>query len=232
MGLNHKQLLKSGFGVVVGSGLGVVVGSGIGVLISGQHVFVESGVHVVADVTVDISGTPVTISGDHVFVESGVHVVADVTVDISGTPVTISGDHVFVESGAFVTIESGIGVTAAVTVESGLGVLISGQHVYVESGIHAAIPTLLRTRPLFHIQSVATQMVSSGSIVYVTVKNLGTHQASGASMWVGGDNTVHSGMGLLLDESESIDIGVDNLEKIWLWASTSGNYISYLEQNV
>lgn len=229
---NMIGLSLSGLDIQVNISGDPVIISGQPVTISGDHVFVESGVHVIADINVEVSsGLWVDgVSGVHVYQESGAFVTAygnlgisgTVTVEsglgvlISGQPVTISGDHVFVESGVYFA--------------SGLCVAISGQHVYTEPACSSVGPACQL------IGNVATQLPAN-PVESVAVKNLGCIRTanlsgtfvpfSGNVIWAG-HNTVNSGIGMLMNSGEVITMDVDNINKIWAWAETSGTQVALL----
>ena len=211
--VNASGHLFTDIEVIVSSGLPVVVQSGLGVLISGQHVFVESGVHVVADIAE---------SGIGVQVQSGAHVI------ISGQPVTVSGDHVFVESGVHVVIESGVGVTATVVTD------VSGQP------IHVGCADTIRTGKLVQVLGGTSGSATAGSggmslcvsgywcsgpIHTIIVKNI----AGNDSVYIGEVNCKpYSGYGFLLAEKEAINLDYCDVCDVYVFAQTSGQYVTWI----
>lgn len=189
--------------------------------ISGQHVYVESGVYIVgvSGKPVSVSGNIVQISGQHVFVESGVYLA-------SGLHVGISGQHVYQESGAFVTVESGIGVTVDPSTSSG-------------QVIHVGCADTIRTGQLVQLtggrsgDNIGSGGMSicvsgywcSGPVHTVILKNL----AGNDPVFVGESGCrPFSGWGFLLSATEAINLDICDVCNIYVYAVTSGEYITWI----
>jgi len=205
-------------GIYVASGLAVIPQSGLGVLISGQHVYVESGVYLASglylDGAVSVSGNIVSISGNIVEVASGVYIA-------SGLHTWISGQHVYVESGVYTA---------------------SGIHVVSESGAAIiAAPDTVRSPSVLTVRGgIATcsgTQLPNNAVESVIIRNLavtntagcsGSLYISGEQVWLGNGTASNpcSGVGMLLQSGEVITIDIDNMNKVYAWAETSGNQIA------
>jgi hypothetical protein len=108
---------------------------------------------------------------------------------------------------------------------SGNVVLISGQAVNISGQFVSSLaPSLLRNG-YTRIGSTNTQL-SSGAIISVTVENIPGNDP----VWIGSVG-VNSGTGYLLIAGNCKDINIDNLNKVYLFATTSGQSVSWLAED-
>jgi len=172
--------------------------------VSGETVSVASGVEIIWR-GVQVSGT-VEVSG-------GVVVSGTVRAEVSGDIVKISGETVSLQSGTTVLLESGTKVK------------VSGEVLKV-----IAPSALLADYVQITDQSGGTEL-ASGAIVHVTVTNIN----ESGHVWVGPAGIL-SGDGYLLEAMghrpalASIGMDVDNLNKVYVFAEMSGDYVSYLAE--
>jgi len=131
--------------------------------------------------------------------------------------VTISGETVVAE----------ISGQSVVTNISGQAVKVSGETVVAKiSGqtVETTIPSTVR-----HGRVVVPSAVidlSSGVIRSVVVK---ANTSNVGIIYMGGDSSISGGVtGLELEAGESIPIDIDNLNKVKLYASNSGDVVTYL----
>jgi hypothetical protein len=115
-------------------------------------------------------------------------------------------------------------VSGNVVLISGQVVSISGQ--FVNTIANSFVPTLIRNG-YSSIGSIAggTQL-SSGVIIFTTVASIPGNDP----MWVGSIG-VNSGTGYLLVAGNNMDINIDNLNKVWLFAQTSGQNVCWLAED-
>lgn len=110
---------------------------------------------------------------------------------------------------------------------SGNVVLISGQVVNISGQfINSLTPTLLRNGYSRISSIVGGTQLSSGVIVFVTVESIPGNDP----MWIGAPG-INSGTGYLLVAGNNKDISIDNLNKVWLFAQTSGQLVSWLAED-
>ncbi len=120
----------------------------------------------------------------------------------------------------------------SVVVASGAIVVVSGQPVVVASGtqVNQVTPTAL-TGNIFHVGSSGTQFPPSAGVLHKV-----RMMASGI-IFLGGDASVNSGVGFMLagdpttNPLASVDIEVNNLNKVYGISLTSGAVVSYLSVN-
>jgi len=105
---------------------------------------------------------------------------------------------------------------------SGQTVSISGQSVFIGS----LAPTLLRNGYTQITNTAGGTQLSSGVIIFTTVESLPGNDP----IWIGAIG-VNSGTGYLLVAGNNIDIGIDNLNKVYLFAQTSGQFVSWLAED-
>lgn len=109
---------------------------------------------------------------------------------------------------------------------SGNVVLISGQVVNISGQFVSSLaPSLLRNG-YSRISAGGGTQLSSGVIIAVTIENIPGNDP----MWIGGPG-VNSGTGYLIVAGNCKDINIDNLNKVHLFAQTSGQYVSWLAEN-
>lgn len=226
--ISGQPVTISGNVVQISGQVVTVVLSGCICVNSGTGVITQSGIGVIANV---MSGTGVVIqSGTGVIIQSG-H-----TVNISGQSVVItSGQGVIIQSGVGVitTIDSGLGVIT----QSGIGVItsvsgniiqISGQTVISKTSgetIKLSVPSsLINGYSLIGAVSGGT-VISSGVIIHVSIQNMPGNDI----MWIGATG-VNSGAGYLLVAGNEKEINIDNLNKVYAYAQTSGEYVCYLAE--
>jgi hypothetical protein len=110
---------------------------------------------------------------------------------------------------------------------SGNVVLISGQVVNISGQfVNSVPPTLLRNGYSQITSTVGGRQISSGVVIFVTVESIPGNDP----MWVGKVG-VNSGTGYLLVAGNNIDISIDNLNKVYLFAQTSGQFVSWLAED-
>ena len=114
---------------------------------------------------------------------------------------------------------------------SGNVVLISGQVVnisgqFINTIANAFTPTLLRNGYSQITNVPGGTQLSSGVIIFTTVESIPGNDP----MWIGKVG-VNSGTGYLLVAGNNVDINIDNLNKIYLFAQTSGQFVSWLAED-
>ena len=110
---------------------------------------------------------------------------------------------------------------------SGNVVLISGQTVNISGQLVSSLaPSLLRNGYSRIGSTTGGTQLSSGMVMFTTVENISGNN----SMWLGGFG-VNSGTGYLLVAGNNIDINIDNLNKIYVFAQTSGQFVSWLAED-
>lgn len=217
--------------------------------ISGQSVTASFG-----NITTNISGQPVTtsisgnavttsMSGNYVNIASGsVASFSGIAQSVSGNAVTISGNviNTSISGNAVTTTISGNAVTNSgvyVNIASGSfagasGVLASAVSVSGDT-IQSQVPTIVIT----HISGLFTSTVSgvpslSGGVALASgnTNNIILRNNSGNnSIYVGGSGSrPFSGQGFLLAGGDGISLPVDNFNRIYVFAATSGSLISYI----
>lgn len=220
------EVITMASGMIVASGLNVVIptvsvsGNVITSKVSGETVSVASGLYVIAEFSATLtlesgsvvigdsfrvtSGEIHVLSGQLIAKISGETIIAKnsgqiVIAKISGESVTIISATVSVNSGAFyVTVSGNI-----VTTRPGLGTTTSGS---LTSGI----------------RGIATQLPSVAGFSFAI-----TNPSTNNNMWLGGSG-IASGMGYLLEPGQSISPPVDNLNRLYACAFTSGQRLSWL----
>lgn len=116
-------------------------------------------------------------------------------------------------------------VSGNVVLISGQVINISGQTVNISGQLVGSLsPTLLRNG-YSRIGSTDTQL-SSGVIIFVTVEGIPGNDP----MWIGSIG-INSGTGYLLVAGNNKDISIDNLNKVYLFATTSGQMVSWLAED-
>ena len=168
----------------------------------------------------------ITLSGDYVVVSG--QVIAKISgevVKVSGETVSLPATQVVKVSGEVVKIsgETVIGKTSGETHIS----KISGEVVKVSGeAVGIVAPMLIRQgySPIGAIPPLSgSTYLSSGVVLYVKVRNLPGNN----NMWLGG-STVNSGDGSLLQGGEVDEFDIDNLNDVYLYASTSGQLVSWM----
>ena len=110
---------------------------------------------------------------------------------------------------------------------SGNVVIISGQVVNISGQFVSAVaPTLLRNGYSQITHTSGGVQLSSGVVIFVTVESIPGNDP----IWIGNAG-VNSGTGYLLVAGNNIDISIDNLNKVWLFAQTSGQFVSWLAED-
>ena len=110
---------------------------------------------------------------------------------------------------------------------SGNVVLISGQVVNISGQLVGSLaPTLLRNGYTQIKSTVGGTQLSSGVVIFTTVESIPGNDP----IWLGSFG-INSGTGYLLVAGNNIDISIDNLNKVYLFAQTSGQFVSYLAED-
>ena len=110
---------------------------------------------------------------------------------------------------------------------SGNVVLISGQVVQISGQFVSSLAPALLRNGYSRIGSIGGGIqLSSGVIISVTLESIPGNDP----MWVGGSG-VNSGTGYLLVGGNCKDINIDNLNKVYLFAQTSGQFVSWLAED-
>lgn len=176
-----------------------------------------------------ISGQAVNISGNIVQVVnvSGqclcVNISGDI-IQISGQAVTVSGDIVQI-SGQQVQVINASGQCLCANI-SGDIVQISGEAVTISGNIVSMLaPTLLRNNCTQITSFSGGTQLSSGVIVFVQVQN----QIGNDPMYIGGVG-INSGKGPALVAGQIIPISINNLNNVYLNATTSGQFVCYIAE--
>ena len=210
--------------------------------ISGNVVAVSGTVQTLSGSVTQISGQSVRWANDgvnNVIQISGQTVVASVVTNISGQFVIVSGavttllGSITNVSGATVSVSGIVNIGNAPTVlisgginVSGNAVKVSGETVSVSGIVAQRIPTAMRTRPLLQCTSLSggTQLLS-GDVRIATLINAGT---SGTVMYVGSTtDPPFSGKGIYLTAGNGYTCEIDNFNRLWAFAATSGQFLSY-----
>lgn len=171
-------------------------------------------------VTTNISGQAVWVGSGEITVLSG-----DVRASQLGAwGVQVSGAvQVSGEVGATQVGTWGVQVSGAVQVSGEVTANISGQPVDI------VIPTDIITDAVTMVASTSGGTVlTSADCISVTVKAL---SANSGDIYVGGytaGNMPYSGYGLLLEPGEAINIDIDNVGKIHVYATVSGDKVTYI----
>ena len=172
--------------------------------VSGQTVIAKiSGETIVAK----ISGETVTVGGSVVAKISGETVIAKVSGETLDVNIASSGIMVPVDI-------QGAAIDVPVT---------GGPIIAKVSGETVDIVTPTTIQQGYKIVAAAATQLGSGVIKTVTIRNLSGNDV----MWVGG-STVNSGSGYILFANEGISIDIDNLNKVYLYANTSGQYVAWI----
>lgn len=188
--------------------------------ISGQAVWVGSGQIIATSGVVDIANAPTldaTVSGSVTVISGLVSIVNAPTLNINA----LSG-YVDIRAG-------GIQVSGAVQVSGVVSTSISGQPIDIV--IPTTIITNATTNPLRVNSNSGGVALTSADCVSVTVKALSTNSGH---IYVGGYTAGHmpySGAGLLLEAGEAINIDIDNTGKVRVFATVSGDRVTYIANN-
>ena len=200
--------------------------------------------------TVIVSGQPVLISGERVRLEGYYHAGAtwiplsvdasgdirvEATAEISGQPVWVSSGEIHVVSGDVRAEQLGswdVSVSGSVTVISGLvSASVSGNIVDIVT------PSEIKTNAVANASGNPVRIPSadvalvSNDCISVTIKALSVNSGD---IYVGGHTsgqTPSSGFGLLLEAGEAVNIDIDNIGKIHVYAVVSGDRITYIANN-
>lgn len=152
----------------------------------------------------DISGQAVWVGSGEITILSG-----EVVAQISGQPVSISGQP----------------VQATVTISE---VSVSSGEIHIMSGEVEIKPlSAVKTGNLVTVPSASGGIVlGSGEIKSLVIKALSKNSGD---IYIGGNATdnPYSGYGLLLEPGEAVNLDVDNLNVIRLYATTSGDRVSF-----
>ena len=106
---------------------------------------------------------------------------------------------------------------------SGQSINISGNIVQISGQVVNTGPSLIAGYTAVGSISGGTQL-SSGPIIQSTVKNI----SGNSTMWVG-PSGINSGMGyILLVNDTTPELRVNNLNNIFVFAETSGQYVSFI----
>lgn len=168
---------------------------------------------------------PVKVCND-VEVHGKVKIKGTVITNISGSIVQISGQSVLVDISGIVINISGIIINI-----SGAIVQISGQDVFTNSGsvtsVSGNVTSVGDTVVAGFVQVTSTSggtTLSSGPIIHVTLTN------PFSDMYIGPSTGVNSGMGYILTAgmATSPEIRVNNLNAINVFATVSGQFVSFI----
>jgi len=184
--------------------------------ISGQHVEVTSGHVTVHSGLVDITNTPdVVATSGLIDINAG-----SIGAQVSGA-VIVSGDVNASQTGVW-----GVQVSGAVIVSGDVNASVSGQPVDI------VIPTSIITNATSNPQAVGSisggVILTSADCISVTVKSLSSNSGD---LYLGGytaGQMPYSGAGLLLEAGEAINVDIDNVGKIHVYAVVSGDLVSYI----
>jgi len=201
-----------------------------GALISGQRIRIEGYYSASGDwrpVAVNASGElPISVSA---------------TAEVSGQPVRVSGERSRIEgyypaSGDWrpivVNASGQLDISVTATAE------ISGQAVWVSSGeviskvsgetVAIETPTRLRTGYIKEVSSVSGGVsIAAGSVKSVVIKAL---PSNSGDIYVGGNldgDMPFSGYGLVLGAGESVNLDINNLSVLRVYATVSGDKITW-----
>ena len=183
-------------------------------------------------ITTNISGQSVHVASGHIHIVSG-----EVVSKVSGETVIskISGEIVKAEQQGTWGVQVSGEVTAKVSGETVIA-KVSGETVVAEiSGqvVDIVTPTDIIIQSGYNplvVPSSATAL-QSGDCISVTIKAL---SANSGDIYVGGYNTGQapaSGVGLLLEPGEAINIDIDNIGKVQVYAAVSGDRVTYIANN-
>lgn len=250
--------LQSGTGPIAGisisgaivqiSGQHIYQESGAVVLVSGQFVYTSAVVSIA-------SGSIVTVSGNYLYLESGT---GPVLTSVSGNVVYVSGTVVAKMSGEYVELQSGTGPiltsvsgNVLIVLQSGnLIVKVSGETVELESGTGPVLTSVsgniliakisgqdIEIIPLTDVKTYALRIIPassggvylhSGSVHTVTLKAKLTNSGD---IFVGGDsvtNRPYSGYGFELEAGEALTLDMDDFDTIKLYATVSGDRVTFI----
>ena len=205
--------------------------------ISGQAVWVGSGEITIlsGDVRAQQLGTwDVGISGSVTVISGQVDILnmPSITTDISGQAVWVGSGEITILSGDVRAQQLGtwdVSVSGTVTVISGLvSTSVSGNVIDIVT------PSEIKTNAVANasgnpvsIPSMNVALVSNDCIS-VTIKALSSNSGD---IYIGGytsGQTPNSGFGLLLEPGEAINIDIDNIGKIHVYAVVSGDKVTYI----
>lgn len=102
---------------------------------------------------------------------------------------------------------------------------VSGQVLNVSVSGLSSVPTLLRNGYTSIGSISGGVIISSGTIIRVSLQNIPGNDI----VWLGATG-VNSGTGYLLVAGNEKQINIDNLNKVCVYAQTSGEYICYLAE--
>lgn len=189
-----------------------------GAVVSGQEVRVQGyysasgdwrpiAVNASGELPISVSVTAAAdISGQAVWVSSG-----EVVAQISGQPVSISGQPVQ----ATVTVSE-------VSVSSGEIHIMSGE-VEIKPLEDVVVGSLVTVPSTSGGITLGTQAINS-----LTIKSLSKNSGD---IYIGGNTTgsmPYSGYGLLLEPGEAVNLDIHNLNTVRVYATISGDKITYL----
>jgi len=160
----------------------------------------------------------------------------------SGEITVLSGDVRATQLGAWgVQVSGAVQVSGEVSLPSTQPVKISGETVIAKisgetvaasvSGqpVDIIVPTGIVTNAVTTVGSVSGgTILTSADCISVTVKALSTNSGD---IYVGGytaGNAPYSGYGLLLEPGEAINVDIDNIGKIHVFATVSGDKVTYI----
>jgi hypothetical protein len=182
-------------------------------------------VHISGEV-VRVSGSMVSVSGQAVSVSGNMVSVSGQPANVSGSTVSVSG-IVGVNSLPVISVSgNAISVSGNMVNVSGQAARISGETVSVSGIVQQRIPTAMRTRALLQCTSLSggTQLLS-GDVKIATLINAGT---SGTVMYIGSTtDPPFSGKGIILAAGNGYTLEIDNFNRLWSFAATSGQFLSY-----
>ena len=196
---------------------------------------VSGAVIVSGDINASQAGTwNVGISGSVTVISGQVDILnmPSITTDISGQAVWVGSGEITILSGDVRAQQLGtwdVSVSGTVTVISGLvSTSVSGNVIDIVT------PSEIKTNAVANasgnpvsIPSMNVALVSNDCIS-VTIKALSSNSGD---IYIGGytsGQTPNSGFGLLLEPGEAINIDIDNIGKIHVYAVVSGDKVTYI----
>jgi len=196
------------------------------------------------EIVTNISGQAVWVGSGEITVLSGDVRASQLGawgVQVSGA-VQVSGEVGATQVGAWgVQVSGAVQVSGEVSLPSTQPVKISGETVIAKisgetvatsvSGqpVDIVIPTGIVTDAVTTVGSISGGIIlTSADCISVTVKALSTNSGD---IYVGGyttGNMPYSGYGLLLEPGEAINVDIDNIGKIHVFATVSGDKVTYI----
>ena len=179
-------------------------------------------VHVVSSIVTVTGDVEVDISGDYVQLQSGTIVISQIsgqTLQLqSGTTVQLPVTQVVKISGEFVEIVSG----QTIQLPSTQVVKISGETVYVTPPTGGKIGGLHQVT-----DNSGGTILTSGAVTSMTVK---AKAGNAGEIYVGfsvAEHMPYSGFGFQLDGGDGWSLDIDDMGKMRVFGSVSGDFVTY-----